>query len=224
MRLFGVVFIAAGGFFILTGGESVFAHGGGLNAQGCHNVTMTGQCHCHRDKYGRKLSPPVPCESMLQEDKHSEAHFVAIFCLARDGEIEHSLPHRRRADCLTEDHAIEGDFAPKWVEAYFQSKQYARESGKKAGILLILKTEQDEVYIGKLCELIAERQADIDVFAIGHGFAETGDSISCADGKWSVNPNTRVDAGGNTGPGMLPGACGRGCAAVPIFILGARIV
>ena len=28
-----------------------FAHGGGLNAQGCHNETATGGYHCHRSSY-----------------------------------------------------------------------------------------------------------------------------------------------------------------------------
>ena len=29
----------------------LFAHGGGLNAQGCHNETKTGGYHCHRSSY-----------------------------------------------------------------------------------------------------------------------------------------------------------------------------
>jgi hypothetical protein len=28
--------------------EPVFAHGGGLNAEGCHNNRKTGEYHCHR--------------------------------------------------------------------------------------------------------------------------------------------------------------------------------
>ena len=28
-----------------------FSHGGGLNAQGCHNETATGGYHCHRSSY-----------------------------------------------------------------------------------------------------------------------------------------------------------------------------
>jgi hypothetical protein len=33
-----------------------FSHGGGLNAQGCHNETATGEYHCHRSSY----SPSKP--------------------------------------------------------------------------------------------------------------------------------------------------------------------
>ena len=152
--------------------------------QGCHQKRATGECHCHRDKSGKKLIPPVPCEGRPKDepkDNRSEANFVAVFCLARDGEIEKTLPNGMRADCVTEEHAIEGDFAHKWEEAYNQARHYAIETDKKAGVLLILKNENDKVFIKKLCDRIAEKNVSIDVFAIGHGFAEQGESVFCPD-------------------------------------------
>ncbi len=181
VRVLVAVLIAACGLLISAGGQSVFAHGGGLNAQGCHMERATGGCHCHRDKDFKKLSPPVPCENKPDDVDRSEMDFVAVFCLARDGELEKKMPHRRRADCITKGHAIEGDFAHKWEEAYSQSQQYARGANKKAGILLILENEKDKGYIKKLCDLIADQQVPIDVFAIGHGFAEKGESVFCPD-------------------------------------------
>ena len=38
---------------------AVFAHGGGLNAAGCHNETKTGGYHCHRSSY----TPPSSTSS-----------------------------------------------------------------------------------------------------------------------------------------------------------------
>ena len=186
-RISVAVAIAACLFLILVGGQNVFAHGGGLNAQGCHKERATGECHCHRDEQGKKISPPVispdRCEkSSPEDDKRSEADFVAKFCHARGGQIEFSLPHGRRADCITEKHAIEGDFAPKWEEAFPQAQHYALDADKRAGVLLIMENENDKVYIKKLCDLIAEKQVLMDVFAIGHGFAdEQGESVSCPD-------------------------------------------
>ena len=179
--VFVVVLIVACVFLILVGGQSVFAHGGGLNAQGCHKERATGECHCHRDEHGKKLSPPVRCEknNKHKDDKRSEVDFVAKFCHARGGQIEKSLPNGTRVDCITEKHAIEGDFAPKWKEAFLQAQHYAIEADRRAGILLILENENDKVYIEKLCDLIAEKHVSIDVFAIGHGFAEQGESVSC---------------------------------------------
>ncbi len=189
-------------FLILVGSQSVLAHGGGLNAQGCHKERATGECHCHRDEHGKKLSPPVRCEKFFPEhnkpkdkpkdDNRSEMDFVAKFCHARGGQIEKSLRNRRRADCITEKHAIEGDFASKWNEAYYQSQHYAIDADKKAGILLILKNDNDEVYIRKLCDLIAEKQDSIDVFAIGHGFAKQGESVSCPYGKQMATLKQRL--------------------------------
>ena len=121
VRRLAIVLIAAWGLLILAVSQSVVAHGGGLNALGCHMERATGGCHCHRGKDFRKLSPPVPCEKKPNDVDRSEAHFVAVFCLARDGKLEKKMPHRRRADCITEGHAIEGDFAHKWEEAYSQS-------------------------------------------------------------------------------------------------------
>ena len=194
VRVFVVVSITACVFLILVGGQNVFAHGGGLNEQGCHQKRKTGECHCHREggKDGPKLIPPVispdkcdKVESKPKPDKRSEMDFVAEFCHApaRKGQIEKTLSNRMRADCVTEEYAIEGDFAPKWEEVYKQAQHYAIETDKKAGILLILKNENAKVYIKKLCDRIAEKQVSIDVFAIGHGYPEEGESVPCADEK-----------------------------------------
>tara|TARA_B100000035_G_scaffold279381_1_gene258942 strand:- start:210 stop:695 length:486 start_codon:yes stop_codon:yes gene_type:complete len=39
---------------------AAFAHGGGLNAAGCHNETRTGGYHCHRSSY----TPPSSTSSL----------------------------------------------------------------------------------------------------------------------------------------------------------------
>ena len=174
-------------FVILGGSQDIFAHPGGTNKQGCHNDKEKGECHCHRDEQDRKLSPPVispnKCGKLSSGPNFPppyEADFVAKFCLARKGRLE--VPVKRgRVDCLTKIHAIEGDFAPKWEEAFKQSQHYAIETDRKAGILLILENENDALYIKKLCKQIAEKQVSIDVFAIGIGYAEIGESVPCPD-------------------------------------------
>lgn len=190
VRVFVVALVATCVFLLLVGSQRVFAHSGGLNKHGCHMERTTGECHCHRDEQGEKISPPVispdKCglvESKPKPDKRSEMDFVAAFCHPRGGRIEVTLPYGGRADCITEKHAIEGDFAPKWQEAFRQARHYALDAEKRAGILLILKNENDKVYIKKLCGRIAEKQVSIDVFATGHGYPEEGESVPCADEK-----------------------------------------
>lgn len=46
--------------------------------------------------------------------KRPEREYVAQHCT---GIMEFVLPDRTRVDCLTDEYAIEFDFAPKWAEA-----------------------------------------------------------------------------------------------------------
>jgi len=55
----------------LLAASQVFAHGGGLNAQGCHNNRKTGDYHCHR---AQQTVAPMP--SHLLADEPSSAHKV----------------------------------------------------------------------------------------------------------------------------------------------------
>ena len=133
----------------------------------------------------KKLSPPAIYPNKCGKPSpgtdfppHHEANFVAKFCLARKGRLEVPVKHGR-VDCLTKTHAIEGDFAQKWDEAFKQAQHYAIETDKEAGILLILETENDAIYIEKLCKWIAEKRVSIDVFAIGIGSPEIGESVPC---------------------------------------------
>ena len=57
------------GLFLLLTYASVptaFAHGGGLNADGCHNNRKTGDYHCHRP-------PPAPPTQQQQQIDQSSA-------------------------------------------------------------------------------------------------------------------------------------------------------
>lgn len=45
------------GIAVLLSASGVFAHGGGLNAEGCHNNRKTGDYHCHRAQLPRPASP-----------------------------------------------------------------------------------------------------------------------------------------------------------------------
>jgi hypothetical protein len=53
----------------LLAASQAFAHGGGLNAQGCHNNRKTGDYHCHR---AQQAVAPMP--GHLLSDERSSAH------------------------------------------------------------------------------------------------------------------------------------------------------
>lgn len=54
-----VVFVASFGF------QQAFAHGGGLNSEGCHNNRKTGDYHCHRGPADKPSAPTVHWSSSI---------------------------------------------------------------------------------------------------------------------------------------------------------------
>ena len=82
-----------------------------------------------------------------------------------DGIKEYRLSDRTRVDCLTQTHAIEFDFGYKWAEALGQSLHYALKTGRKPGIVLILKQE-DFKYLDRLKNLTAFYHLPVKIWVI----------------------------------------------------------
>lgn len=76
-------------------------------------------------------------------------------CQELKGKIEYVLADKTRVDCLTNEYAIEVDFAKKWAEAIGQSLYYAQMTGKKPAIGFIVG-DGDERYL-KRVESVAEK-------------------------------------------------------------------
>lgn len=93
------------------------------------------------------------------KEKYREADYVNAYC---KGEIEYRLPDRTRVDCLTEEYAIEFDWAKKWAESIGQSLYYAHMTGKKPAVAIIVKSSKDDRYI----ERIEAVDKNITVFKI----------------------------------------------------------
>ena len=86
---------------------------------------------------------------MVQDENHKykEEHYVQAYC---KGQIEYRLPDKTRVDCLTDEYAIEFDYGNKWAEGIGQSLYYAKKTGKKPAIALILRSEKDNKYIERI--------------------------------------------------------------------------
>ena len=87
--------------------------------------------------------------------------------------MEVVLPDRTRCDCLTQTHAIEFDFGSKWAEAIGQSLYYSLQTGKRAGIVLILEKSKDYRYWIRLNTTIEYFNLPIDARKIGKGVLES---------------------------------------------------
>jgi len=74
---------------------------------------------------------------------HKEKYYQTKLCNKLDGVMEYRLRDRTRVDCLTDDYAIEVDFAKKWAESIGQSLYYADMTGKKPAVGLIVGSKDN---------------------------------------------------------------------------------
>lgn len=88
-----------------------------------------------------------------------EADYVNMYC---KGIIEYQLPDRTRVDCLTQEYAIEYDWAKKWAESIGQAMYYSKMTGKKPAVAIIIKNPYERIYINR----IKKANPEITVFEI----------------------------------------------------------
>jgi len=103
---------------------------------------------------------------LISFDTHAftEKDYVKRYCT---GEIEVVLPDKTRVDCETSNYAIEYDFGRKWAEAIGQSLHYSRMTNKKAGVVLIMRTQKDCKYVDRINDNIKYYWLPIKVQTVG---------------------------------------------------------
>lgn len=88
---------------------------------------------------------------------YNEKVYQHFWCQEHKGLQEVVLPDRARVDCVTNEYAIEFDFADKWGESIGQALYYATILKKQAGIVLIMENVvKDEKYLNRV-KAVAER-------------------------------------------------------------------
>lgn len=97
--------------------------------------------------------------------KKREKYYQKKFCDMQNGVMEYRLKDKTRVDCLTDEYAVEVDWARKWAEAVGQSLYYAHMSHKKPAIVLIARKKKDKKYI-KRARKLSEKYS-IRLFIIG---------------------------------------------------------
>jgi len=111
----------------------------------------------------------VPVSGVLAKKKpvkKSEKYYQVAWCKDAKGQIEVVLPDKTRCDCLTATHAIEFDFGSKWAESIGQSLYYGLQTGKRPGVVLILKKQKDFKYWLRLNSTIQHYKLPIDTWKI----------------------------------------------------------
>ena len=103
------------------------------------------------------------------EQLHSEKYYQMRWCFSHGGMVGIMLGDKTRCDCVTESHAIEIEFADKWADAIGQSLYYSLQTGKIAGIVLILESETDHKYWEQLNSTIENFELPIETWEISPG-------------------------------------------------------
>jgi len=99
---------------------------------------------------------------------HKEKYYQTQLCNELDGVMEQSLLDRTRVDCLTDEYAIEVDFAKKWAEGVGQSLYYAAMTGKKPAVGFIVDDSKKDKRHLKRLEVLAKKY-NIKIFKIERG-------------------------------------------------------
>lgn len=86
--------------------------------------------------------------------KYHEKYYQSLLCNKLGGEMEYVLKDKTRVDCLTDEYAIEVDFAKKWAEGIGQSLYYGYMTNKKPAVALIVG-KKDERYLKRI-ELVSK--------------------------------------------------------------------
>jgi hypothetical protein len=81
---------------------------------------------------------------------HPEKYYQDQWCSAQNGVQEYALDDGARVDCLTDQYAVEFDFAPKWAEGIGQALYYAEKTGRRPGVALIMENNYDVRYLYRL--------------------------------------------------------------------------
>lgn len=99
---------------------------------------------------GLNYVPQKWYETQTMMPNQVESYYVNQWCTPDFGRKEAILWDMTRVDCLSKDYAIEFDFAKKWAESIGQSLYYAKMTGKKPAVVLILNSLEDYRYVKKL--------------------------------------------------------------------------
>ena len=85
---------------------------------------------------------------------HPESAYKKAWCTQNKGIQEYINFDKTRVDCLTSNHAVELDFAPKWAQSVGQALHYQHATGKKAKVVLIIENPQkDLIYLTRVQSL-----------------------------------------------------------------------
>lgn len=103
----------------------------------------------------------LPCQGKL-----FEADYQNAWAKTHGGKTEVRMADGTRCDVVTATHAVEVEWANKWAEGIGQALWYSFQTNKKAGLVLILRSDKDQKHVLRVRSLIAAKKLEIDVWVM----------------------------------------------------------
>ena len=94
--------------------------------------------------------------AMAEAHIYPEKYYQNEWCSTWHGVQEVILADKTRADCVTKNYAVEFDFAAKWAESIGQALYYAKMTGKKPAVILIIEKPSDFKHYKKAEKITGE--------------------------------------------------------------------
>jgi hypothetical protein len=88
------------------------------------------------------------------------------WCTEHRGATDVRMADGSSADCITSTHVVQFQFAQKWAEAIGTALYYSSQTGKKAGIVIIIKEDHDLEYWKRLNATIEHFKLPIQAWKV----------------------------------------------------------
>jgi hypothetical protein len=98
---------------------------------------------------------------------YPESSYQEVWCQRVGGQQGYLLSDKTYIDCLTDDFAVDFDFADQWAVAIGRALYSANQTGRNPGIALIFEDSQSSKYLFRLLKAIegSEKQWRVWVIA-----------------------------------------------------------
>lgn len=98
---------------------------------------------------------------------YPEATYQRMWCKKYNGIMEYKLADKARVDCLTDNYAVEFDFANKWAECIGQAIYYGRQTKRQPACVLIMENgEDDNKYLYRLRRAAYRKGVNLKTFTM----------------------------------------------------------
>jgi len=121
-----------------------------------------------------KVAAPAVTAAAIEESEsvlagpayQTEFDFVKEQCEIWEGEQDYLLQDQTRVDCMTEEMAVEFEFADNWKRALGPALHASSRTGKAAAIAMILRRESDEAYVKELMAVKKNFGLELKIFQV----------------------------------------------------------